>query len=380
MLKCGIFCFLLIVLCNSYSYGQSIDKNDYVEYDVISEEEHFEINYRFKDQFNNFQTYRITLPKHETSRMIDKFGIPRWLFEPYPDSDANRIIREAEINKGLFQLNGNVIEVDKNAVISYYGKTFSRPIAKMIVSSLADYGCDNRRNRIEFTMRFIQDIPYGVPQYQDSERHFGGVHVPPQLLIKGYGDCDSKALLFVSILSYLIPPDDIVFLNQEDHVLSAVKGNTEDGLTYIQFEENEFLIAETSGPGKRMLGQMGSYFREEYLVETLTIAPPDILPINKSRPSTSHPVLQQQIEDNILVLTNESSINFQFQISSDKRNWETLALHANQSGRYIYNSRTSVFLRLIINERKTLTYQVDTGNSYLVYWNNKKKRWEISTT
>jgi hypothetical protein len=249
----------------------------------------------------------------------------------------------------------------------------------MIVGSLAEYGADTRRNRIEFAMRFVQDIPYGIPDFKDKDRHFGGVHVPPQLLISGYGDCDSKVLLFVGILAYLIPSADIIFLNQKDHVLSAVREKPEKGLTYVTYRNEEYLIAETAGPGMRLLGQKGNYYRNQFRIETLKIVAPEILPYAENNSPNRITRLDVQVEENILVLRNESPKRLQFQISPDRRRWESLSLNAKQAGRYIFDRRAKVFLRFKNKRNKEATYQIGTGHAYSIYWNERKKRWEISS-
>ncbi len=356
----------------------SIEKNEHVKYSVDVIEGSYLINYTFKDHFNNLQTYELTIPAIQTQQLIEKFGIPLWLFEPYADNPPNRIVRQKEISKGLFRLNENVIEVDKSAVLAYYSKSFAKPIAEMIVSSLNDYGADNKRNRVEFAMRFIQDIPYGIPDYKDKDRHYGGVNVPPKLIIDGFGDCDSKALLFVGILSYLIPTTDIIFLNQKDHVLTAIKEKPEKGLTYVKFKGKHYLVAETAGPGKRLLGERGNYYRDKFTIETLKVDQPDVIPYADNNGNISVQKVVPEVDDNTLLIKNESSKTFRFQMSYDQRKWDHLSLNPRQSGQYIFNQKVDVFIRFRINRNKYSTLQVQSGKSYTIYWNEKRRRWEIA--
>lgn len=374
--------FLLIIpiflIHINLSSQNTIEKNNYVNYNAELIDGNYEISYTFADHYNNLQTYNLSIPAEQTNIMINNFGIPVWLFEPYVDNEANREYRQQIIAKGLFRLNQNIIEVDKSAVLDYYSATFAKPIAEMIVSSLNDYGTDNRRNRIEFAMRFIQDIPYGVPEYDNGERHYGGVNIPPKLLIKGLGDCDSKVLLFVGILSYLIPAEDIIFLNQKDHVLSAVKELPDKGETYIKFRDEYFLIAETAGPGKRLLGQKGNYYRDKFTIETLNINIPEVLPFTNNKNQYIFTPEDPKPDKNILAITNESTSLFKFQISTDKVRWKNQTLNPNEEGRFIFDQRVTAYLRFYINRKKTATYKLMSGNSYSIYWNFRKKRWEIS--
>lgn len=377
----GLYIFLIgccnFLLLTSLFAQKDLEQNSHVTYEVSLDESVYTIQYRFKDHFGNYQNYELVLPHSYTQQAINKFGVPTWLFEPYVDTEENRRVRQNEMSKGLFMLDDNLIEVDKSAVIHYYSPHFFKPIAEMIVSSLADYGKDTRRDRIEMAIRFIQDIPYGIPDIKNKKRHFGGVIPPPQILIEGYGDCDSKVMLFVGILMYLIPGDDIVFLNQDDHVLAAIKEKPQKGLTYIEFQGEEYLVAETAGPGKRLLGQKGNYYRKKFRVETLRFTPPEVIPFQYDVISNKPVANSESLESNVLVITNISERGFKFQISADNLHWENFYLNSNTYGNYILNEEQQVYLRYRERGSSFNVYKIHTGNNYSFSWNNRKKLWEI---
>ncbi|MBN2174898.1 MAG: hypothetical protein JW731_12260 [Bacteroidales bacterium] len=357
---------------------KSFEKNPYVKFKVDKTDSIFHLSYTFKDNFANLQTFELTIPRQQTERSINKFGIPKWLFEPYVDSEYNKYMREQEMKKGLFILEDNMIEVDKSAVIDYYAENFCSPIAQMIVNSLGDYGRDTRRDRIEMAMRFVQDIPYGIPDYEDEERHFGGVSPPPKLLIDMYGDCDSKALLFVGILIYLIPADDIVFLNQPKHVLSAVKAESEEGLTYLKYNGETFLIAETAGPGPRKLGQEGIYYNSRFTIEPLKIDPPEIIPfVDNQNPVRGINQLPIAGKESVLI-RNQSEKYFRFQISVDNKQWKEFSLKPNQYGEYKFRKEHHVLLRFRDGKSSYIVYEMKTGTVYEINWNIKRKKWEVT--
>ncbi len=366
---------LLLILS---TYGQKhFSKNPYVTYNVTEEGDEYIINYTFKDHYNNFQQYILRLPLIFTKNEIAVFGIPQRLFEPYEDSEYNRFVRNKTITGGLFMMDGNKIEVDKSAVIAHYAETFCKPIAELIIQSLEEYERDTRRDRIEMAMRFVQDIPYGIPDYDNTYRHFGGVSPPPGVLCSGYGDCDSKALLFASIISYLIPAEDFVFLNQPEHVLSAIKDEAEDGDTFIRYDGKQFLLAETAGPATRSLGEKGDYFRNGWEVEPLRIVAPTVLPY-KSRVSSSLPVNLEELEEkNLLVIQNSSERILHFQLSPDGSQWKKFALNENSIGHYRLENETPVYLKFqdIIGDSKVL--KINTGKAYKLSFNKTKKMWEL---
>jgi len=368
---------LLLLFTASFSFSQkNFQKNSWVTYDINKDDSGWEIQYKFQDQFFNLQTYSLTIPYQPTQKMIDRFGIPLWMFDPYADTDANRYERQQLLDQGLFLLNNNTIEVDKSAIIDYYSETFCKPIAEMIVHTLSDYGKDSRINRIELAMRFVQDIPYGIPVYEDSERHFGGVSTPPKLLIDGYGDCDSKVLLFTGILIYLIPGEDIIYLNQAEHVLSAIKGEPEDGRTFVRFKGDKYLVAETAGPGKRLLGEKGNYFRNQFNPETLKIDFPAVIPFGDN----SSPVnpLAANAQKNVLTIANHSPREFRFQLSLDQRSWEPYNLSGNQSAQLNFKKHEKVYIRFRDKNSSYMVYEVETGGVYNLMYNDRKHKWSIA--
>jgi hypothetical protein len=350
-------------------------KNPHVDYNIAISDDNYHISYTFMDHFDNFQTFELILPVEFTENEITVFGVPSWLFNPYSDTEYNRQIRNKELSKGLFKLSKNTIEVDKSAVLRRYAETFCKPIAGMIVESLEEYGRDTRRDRIELAIRFVQDIPYGIPQYSDKARHYGGVIPPPALLKNGYGDCDSKVLLFAGILIYLIPGNEIIFLNQADHVLSAVFGEKEEGLTYVNFMNKNYLVAETSGPGQRKLGEKGNYFRNKFTAEPLDFDLPEPLPFDPDAIAVRS-VSNNSVDKNKVVIKNMSANYFKFQLSYDNKNWQDFNLKNNESGIFNLTEKDFVMLRIRERSKGFAVYKILPGNSYSFHWDNHYEKWE----
>jgi hypothetical protein len=377
IVKLKILMILWIILPTLLTADPQIEKNPHVVYHVSLDNDQYLIEYTFLDPFGNLQTYSLSIPQEGAQNMIDKFGIPMWMFEPYVDTEDNLSYRMNILRKGLFRLHDNTIEVDKSAVVEYYSDAVCKPIAKMIVRSLATYNMDTPRNRVEFAMRFVQDIPYGIPLYEDNDRHYGGVSPPPKLLIDGYGDCDSKVLLFAGILVYLIPAEDFIFLNQPEHVLSAIRAEPDKGLTFVRFEGDQFLIAETAGPGKRLLGQEGVYFRKKFVPEKLQINPPEVLLPEMTGNSVQNKNTFNINDPDALIIRNASNRSFPFQISHDQVQWKKYQLSGKQSGQFKMEMGSTLFIRFKERNSKYVTYTIKSGISYAMIWNPSKRKWEI---
>ena len=276
-----IFFSSLLLLISASISCQDLTTNPHVGYEVKNENGVVSISYSFKDQFENTQEFNFVFAEDKMIRDINKFGVPVWMFETYQVTEKNVKHRKEVMKEGLFMLNENIIEVDKNAFVEFYSNYYCQPIAMEIVKALAVYGKDNRRERIEMAMRFVQDIPYGVPEFADATTHYGGVSPPPELLARMFGDCDSKALLFTGIMVYLIKGDEIVFLNQPNHLLTAIKAEPGRGQTYVRYKRKKYLIAETAGPGRRKLGKKGNKFTNKVSIEPLTISAREVIPYRR---------------------------------------------------------------------------------------------------
>lgn len=236
------------------------------------------VRFRFKDQTQTLLVFEHTYDYQHTLEMISRFGLPGGFFRPYTSQEAPN--RFEILDNGLFQLNGDRVDIDLSAVTTFYSDEFAKPIAEFIVESLRQRGIDNRTNRIKMAMAFTQDLPYGVPDFDADGVFRGGLSPAPLILLSGFGDCDSKATLFAGILRYIINPEDIIFLHQvnEAHLLTAIREHNAAGRTTITYEGHTYVVAETAGPGRAEYGEMGdtrgsSFTVEPYVNRTLPFHP-----------------------------------------------------------------------------------------------------------
>lgn len=254
-LKINVFILLAVIFYISGFSQVRYKKNEHVRINTNVENGDYIINYTFRDHCDEIRIFNLKYPKVKTDSMIEKHGIPTWLLHSYEMNEENIALRNDALDKGFFRKNNLDLFVDKNAVVNYYALDFGKPIAEYIIKALRTKDEDSRYNRIEYAMKFVQDIPYAVPDKNIGNKHIGGFFTPPQVLINGYGDCDSKTVLFVSILIYLIDPSDIFFLGQTGHLLTGIKDDLIPGRVGVIFENNEIVVAETAGPGRPKFGQ-----------------------------------------------------------------------------------------------------------------------------
>ncbi|MFC2120960.1 hypothetical protein ACFLTI_05110 [Bacteroidota bacterium] len=278
---------MLVIPVTCFSQNNYI-KNPHVEINNTDDNEFYYFTYTFKDQWDISRNFNFKFPKDYTNRKIHKFGIPETLAQPFTPSEKAINIRKEIAKDGLFRINKNTIEIDKSAIVSFYAKDYGRPIANFIKEILEEKGADTRLQRIEMAMKFVQDIPYGIPNWEKNGNYYGGISTPPEILIFGYGDCDSKAFLFACILSYLIDAGDIVFVQQDQHLLTAVKINSVNEMSYIPINGDNYAIAETSGPARFNFGEIEQIEKNEIIAEKLVFHK-DIDRLS-SQPSSNNPI------------------------------------------------------------------------------------------
>jgi len=326
-------------------------KNSHVVMNPSRDRDFYYCDYTFKDQWDITRNFKISFPRAYTNQKIQKFGIPESLVEPFAPTESAINERRKIAWEGLFFINGNTIEIDKSAVVSYYEKDFCRPISNFIKESLKERGADNRTERIQMAMKFVQDIPYGIPNWEKNGNYYGGISTPPEILIYGYGDCDSKAFLFACILSSLIDPDDVVFVQHDQHLMTAIRTESITGLSYISLSGNYYALAETSGPARYNLGEIEKGVTKNILAEKLEfqkdIDRSSSNPGKKIKKRLSSRIIIQEKESFRILFKNEykEDIKLLVHYFDLQKEWKTDGWYIVKPGdtMHIANSRDKTF-------------------------------------
>jgi hypothetical protein len=121
---------------------------------------------------------------------------------------------------------------------------------------------DNYFNRVQASLNFVQFLPYGLPEFDTDEWYYFGISTPPESFILGYSDCDSKSVFFASILSQLIPIENIILVtctvnsgneaSNGEHMMVAVSDLGIEGES-LTFKDKKYLLLETTRP--MLIGQ-----------------------------------------------------------------------------------------------------------------------------
>ncbi len=261
-----LFFLFVSVLCFSKS---EYKKNDHVFYKVKKDKESYNIDYTFMDHIGNLITIGFSLNINKTNKDIDKFGLPKDFLKPYKQTPEIEAKRSKQLKEGMFKLVGKTVEIDLSAVVNYYAPGYCKIIANTLIQTLKNKGLDTRHHRIEIALKFVQDIPYAIPDAYEGKKYNGGALCPAEVLVEGYGDCDSKTMLFVGIMAYMINPDDIIFVGVPNHMLAAIKNETVPGGVSFKYKGDKYYLAETAGPGRYAFGEEGKDYKKNATIQPL---------------------------------------------------------------------------------------------------------------
>ena len=343
---------LFYTIASIATYPKSkYQKNDHVIYDVKKENGYYMIDYTFMDQTSNMVNIHLKFNESQVNKDIEKFGIPKSLLDEFEITPEAEAYRAETLKNGFFKVTGNNIVIDMNAAVNYYAPGYCKPIAEMLIENLRKNNLDTRHHRIEIAMKFTQDIPYAIPDNYEKKKYTGGALCPPELLVEGYGDCDSKTILFAGILAYMINPNDILFVGQTNHMLAAIENESIPGGTHFNFDEKKYYIAETAGPGRHAFGEKGKDFQSAANFEKLIFNHVVNTPPTKNKEtklSTDNKYFTLQIE-NLCKYTVKLIIRYK-----------------NIKGEWVFSDWTTL-------QKKDISSPLSTQEKYFYLYAEKKK-------
>jgi len=207
----------------------------------------------------------LKLEPNTVSSIVDKYGVNnKFIIKntdgvqvelPAEDVELNSMISEFRKGAWILNVNGS-LEVDYSKLVSD-SIEFTKPIALHIQNELMRLNCDGYLERVQAVLNFVQFIPYGQPDF-DSQNFFSlGVALPPESLVLNYSDCDSKSVLFASILSNLIDFKNIILVvcevseesgTKEQHMMVGVKGLGLNDGQKVTYDNCDYQLLETTTP------------------------------------------------------------------------------------------------------------------------------------
>ncbi|WP_348729180.1 hypothetical protein [Rheinheimera texasensis] len=132
-----------------------------------------------------------------------------------------------------------------------------QPVADAFI---ANYGKNNIRQIAAQLTAWIQQIPYrGLDNRLESN---GNGYAPPvQLIFDHSGDCDSKAVLWATVMRLIFPTLMIKIIYLPNHAVIAAQVPATDTEQVIDFADSSLLLIDPTGPAQLKLGQVGDEYQ-----------------------------------------------------------------------------------------------------------------------
>ncbi len=112
---------------------------------------------------------------------------------------CRQLEKEFYISRGFYVRKGKRVEIDYTgfvAIHSIFLKDCMRQwIDQVSTETMKTSEC------IQTLMSFVQQMEYEIPPMYDGQRWIHGLWPPLETLVRGKGDCDTKAVLFSTMLS-----------------------------------------------------------------------------------------------------------------------------------------------------------------------------------
>ncbi len=132
--------------------------------------------------------------------------------------------------------------------------TYVQNLAERLNATTSQLGY-NSYDQANFVLAFVQSIPYNSDLNTTGHEEYP--RFPIETLVDQTGDCDCKAILYVTLILTL--GDGAVFINPTDHLAVGILGNNLHG-TYWTHNNQTYYYAETTGIGFT-IGQLPDEFQ-----------------------------------------------------------------------------------------------------------------------
>ena len=198
---------------------------------------------------------KILVDPNKVSRAIDSFGIPEeWTKITYRTEEElakRRSDLRVKAKSHGIEMNeeGNRFSVDYNWVVKQSVGDL-HVIAKQIYSTARRNGYRTKRELIGAFASFVQELQFQLPPAhrinEEGEKILtAGATMPLETLASQRGDCDTKSLLFASLVRS-IKLVDVIFVAIEDHLFAGIRMNPSAWDHSIPHQGKDWVLIELS--------------------------------------------------------------------------------------------------------------------------------------
>ena len=197
------------------------------------------------------------VPLDKVRTAIDSFGVPANLFTFSYSSAADRKKKEEQVRATMaaagltFEGTTNVVKILYEWMVAKSRaelKGTAAAIEKMAIES----DRAGAREMLGLFSSFVQNLEFRVPEnYRQNTKGekvlTAGVTMPLETLYNGWGDCDTKSVLFASMLAN-VPKTSVVFLVSSKHLFVGIPATPRTNDRYIDIRGIPYILTEMTTP------------------------------------------------------------------------------------------------------------------------------------
>jgi len=195
----------------------------------------------------------LQIEEEQLAEALSSFGIPeKWLKISYRSQAELRqkreeLVREASRRGIAYDSKEQAFRVDYDWIIERSREGLKNATVRMLEVARGVNDADERRI-IGVISSFVQALTYvkekSTRLASNGESIFtAGVSMPVETLARGSGDCDTKCLLFASLVTNLRSAD-IVFLRGGQHLFAAIAAIPRPNDRYIEWRNKKYVLIE----------------------------------------------------------------------------------------------------------------------------------------
>lgn len=266
-----LFIKFILILFGWFSstYGElpeQYEKKAYTKEEATKVGRRYYFTYGFRDHLGAYREFKWDTDSIEIESFLYRFGLNEKHTEKFH-------VGKTELEYSMMMRKGSTLVFDYNKIVEE-----SRPLVKNLYLKfkvIADQYKLSKREKVEFVMRFLQDIPYGIPPDNYKGRYIAGLFPPMEILVNTWGDCDSKSVLMASLLSLdeeLF--DKMAVITVPGHALLGFKFIPGPYEKYVEYRGEKYIYAEPVGLSRSPLGKTNSPYSHAINVHPLTFSRP----------------------------------------------------------------------------------------------------------
>ncbi len=221
----------------------------------------WELTFNFRNFNRDELEVEFTVVREELEGSLREFGYSKKdlgdIFEKYKTAGQatyEEKVREYFMARGFRSVDKNTVMVDIPLLIRRNMKRMNG--AAYAIQKVAQQQGYDSEDTIGMAIAMIQTaVAYRIPPPEERGRHIGGVHTPPQALIDGWGDCDTKSAALASILANWRGIRG-VGVSLPRHYLIGLARIPRQGDVFLEFNGVQYVLIEPAGPAWLPIGSV----------------------------------------------------------------------------------------------------------------------------